>query len=448
MFDRVVVRERAADWVSRRVGDSGCGGAGAVGLSRSEFVLRQLGNGGVAAAVEGSVVRRSPGCACGGSCVGCAREEERARIQPSLVVGAVDDVFEREAERVADRVVGLTAGVGVGLGVVGEPPGLQRQAEEAAVEEPVVNPLVEQIEMLLAEEGVRAKSAGPGPSPTPEFASALVGSKGGGAPLPGPVKAEMESAFGVDFGGVRVHTDSRAVEMSRGINAYAFTYGQDIYFNQGAFEPASREGTHLLAHELTHTLQQSDGHIRRLTITRNSRTAAACGGSRTRWTFTLDNPAASSGYFVQRIRMHRTIEDCPSDVKSISATPWLQFWEAMDVKSGDTTPSYQAIIGFSDESVIASGLKQSGCVAAVGTIKFFPRSTTGDLGSLGVAPSGSGSAWGPGKVPMSSDLPSTPSEPSWWKNAPTEGPATRWASGWWNCCGDPATARNEVDSNP
>jgi hypothetical protein len=363
------------------------------------------------------------------------------------VVGAVDDVFEREAERVADRVVGLTAGVGVGLGVVGEPPGLQRQAEEAAVEEPVVNPLVEQIEMLLAEEGVRAKSAGPGPSPTPEFASALVGSKGGGAPLPGPVKAEMESAFGVDFGGVRVHTDSRAVEMSRGINAYAFTYGQDIYFNQGAFEPASREGTHLLAHELTHTLQQSDGHIRRLTITRNSRTKLTCGGFDVKWTFALDNPAPAHGYIVQKVRQYETMESCPSDVKGMSATPKLQFWEAWDVSKGDTVDWTTTRDGWTDGSTRPSEPDKSGLRAAVGTVKFFPRSTTGDLGGFGTPSSDPGSDWGPGKVPASGGLPSTASEPSWWKDPPTEGPAQRWASSWWNCCAA-GPARNEIDSSP
>jgi hypothetical protein len=411
-------------------------------------VLREVGNSGVATMLEGSVVQRSPGCACGGSCGECAGQDDRLRIQPSLVVGPVDDAFEQEADRVADRVVGLTAGEGLGPGADGDPPGLQRQAEAPVEEEPATNPLLEQIELLLAQEGVRAKSAGPGVAPTPALESGIARTKGGGEPLPAPVKSEMESAFGADFGAVRVHTDDRAAAMSRGINAHAFTHGNDIYFNAGAFAPSTRTGKHLLAHELTHTLQQGTDRVRRMAITRNSFTGLTCGGSITRWTFTLDNPAPSAGYFVQRIRMLRTMQDCPSDVKSISITPWLEFWEAMDVNSGDTRPSYHSAIGFSDQSGIAPEPGKSGCAAALGTIKFFPRGTTGDLGSLAVAPAAAGSAWGPGKVPMSGDLPSTPSEPSWWKNSPTEGPAQRWASSWWNCCGDPATARNVTDAHP
>ena len=405
-----------------------------------EFLARQLGNAGVAAL---------EGCVCGGSCGGCGREEERVRVWPSLVVGAVDDLFERQADRVAERVAGMQLCPGVRAeGWAPEPPALQRQeAGEQVEEEPGVNPILAQIEMLLAEEGVRAKATGGVESPSAQFESVLATSKGGGAALSGPVRGDMEAAFGADFGGVRVHTDRRAVGLSRELHAHAFTHGQDIYFNEGEFEPLSQEGRESAReHELTHTLQQSD-RIHRMTITRHSRTRLTCGGSQTAWIFTLDNPAASAGYFVQRVSMYRTIENCPSNVQSISATPWLRFWEAMDVNSGDTRPSYHSAIGFSDMSAIPPEPGKSGCAAAVGSIKFFPRSTTGDLGSLGVAPSGSGSAWGPGKVAMSGDLPSTPTEPSWWSDAPTEGPSQRWASSWWNCCPD-GPARNDTDSSP
>ncbi len=67
----------------------------------------------------------------------------------------------------------------------------------------------------------------------------------------------MESRFGTDFSGVKIHTGHTAVQMNQELNAQAFTSGNDIYFNEGKYAPGSESGKHLLAHELTHTLQQS-----------------------------------------------------------------------------------------------------------------------------------------------------------------------------------------------
>ena len=66
----------------------------------------------------------------------------------------------------------------------------------------------------------------------------------------------MESAFGTDFSQVRIHTNSTAIQMNKELNAQAFTHGSDIYFNSGKYDPSSSSGQHLLAHELTHTVQQ------------------------------------------------------------------------------------------------------------------------------------------------------------------------------------------------
>jgi hypothetical protein len=66
----------------------------------------------------------------------------------------------------------------------------------------------------------------------------------------------MEIRFGADFSGIRIHTDDPAIQMTRLLNATAFTQGRDIYFNDERFAPGTREGDHLLAHELTHTIQQ------------------------------------------------------------------------------------------------------------------------------------------------------------------------------------------------
>lgn len=79
---------------------------------------------------------------------------------------------------------------------------------------------------------------------------------GGSRPLDKPMRNEMEGRFGESFSNVRVHTDAAAGDAARNLGARAFTTGQDIYFGQGAYQPESPQGRGLLAHELTHTIQQ------------------------------------------------------------------------------------------------------------------------------------------------------------------------------------------------
>ncbi|MEL6141798.1 MAG: DUF4157 domain-containing protein, partial [Bacteroidota bacterium] len=88
------------------------------------------------------------------------------------------------------------------------------------------------------------------------FSDRLQASRGSGQSLPDGTREEMESAIGADFTGVRVHDDTNAASMSDDIGARAFTHGRDIYFNQGQYETESDDGRRLLAHELTHTVQQ------------------------------------------------------------------------------------------------------------------------------------------------------------------------------------------------
>lgn len=86
----------------------------------------------------------------------------------------------------------------------------------------------------------------------------LNASKGSGAPLPDSIRQEMESGFGNDFSKVKIHTGSHAVQMNQELSAKAFTHGNDIYFNKGTYNPSSKDGKRLLAHELTHTVQQGN----------------------------------------------------------------------------------------------------------------------------------------------------------------------------------------------
>ena len=90
----------------------------------------------------------------------------------------------------------------------------------------------------------------------------LRSSRSGGRPLPDPAKSTMESAFGADFSGVRVHAGSTATELNDRIQAKAFTTGNDIYFRDGLPDVSNSGGQELLAHELTHTIQQA-GRVQR-----------------------------------------------------------------------------------------------------------------------------------------------------------------------------------------
>ena len=116
---------------------------------------------------------------------------------------------------------------------------------------------------------IHSHNRGP-PSGSPSFENTLYGTKGSGSSLPGSTLQFMEGRFGVDFSGVRIHTDSTAVGLSKDIHAQAFTHGSDIYFNAGKFAPHTSDGGFLLAHELTHTIQQ--GAVSRKVMTKPAET--------------------------------------------------------------------------------------------------------------------------------------------------------------------------------
>ena len=167
-------------------------------------------------------------------------------IQAKLTVGPVADRFEQEADRVAEQVTANAQPAGAG----------QRTQRHTGGEETVQEkPLVNAIAPLAA---VQGKADGDLVA-TPGLESRLASAQGSGSPLPDQVRATMEPRFGADFSGVRLHTDGEAAQLSQGLGAKAFTHGADIYLGAGAEKPGTPAGNHLLAHELTHTLQQSGG---------------------------------------------------------------------------------------------------------------------------------------------------------------------------------------------
>lgn len=86
-------------------------------------------------------------------------------------------------------------------------------------------------------------------------------SRGSGQPLDGSVQKQMGESMGSDFSGVRVHTGSESHQLNEQLNAKAFTTGSDIFFREGAYNPQSSSGQELIAHELTHVVQQSSGAV-------------------------------------------------------------------------------------------------------------------------------------------------------------------------------------------
>ncbi len=140
---------------------------------------------------------------------------------------------------------------------------VHRQVEEEEEEETLQTKLSSTAEPLIQrqtedeeEEMLQAKGRGTTEKATEDIQRTLHSLKGSGQRLPTSVRSFFEPRFGVDFSHVRVHTDSTAVRLSRQLNAEAFTYGRDIYFGEGRYNPSTASGKRLLAHELTHVMQQ------------------------------------------------------------------------------------------------------------------------------------------------------------------------------------------------
>jgi len=179
----------------------------------------------------------------------------RLRLQAKLMVGPVGDHYEQEADRVAELVV-----AGPQPAAAPGPHALQRQEEEEVQ--------TQRLQRQEDEEEVQTKSAidnRHGFAAGPAIESRLAALKGSGAPLPTEVRAKMEPRFGADFSGVRLHTGGEAVQLNRALQARAFTHGRDIYLGEGSYSPGTSAGNRLLAHELTHVIQQrgSSGRIAR-----------------------------------------------------------------------------------------------------------------------------------------------------------------------------------------
>jgi hypothetical protein len=179
-------------------------------------------------------------------------------FQPKLTVGPTNDVYEQEADAVADKVMRMEDHEQIQTKI--SPLNIQRKC--AACEE--------------EEHAQRKEDRASQRSEAPCIVSDAINA--GGAPLEEGTKSFMENRFGYDFGNVKIHTDTIAAKSAQSINALAYTNGNSIVFNQGQYSPETESGKRLLAHELTHVVQQNGVQrtmIQRQVIDRNVTTNQA-----------------------------------------------------------------------------------------------------------------------------------------------------------------------------
>ena len=166
-------------------------------------------------------------------------------LQPKLTLGQPGDKYEQEADAVAQQVV-------------------QRLNTPLAGSPQTHHPDEELQRQLWQGQPLQRDSSIPVGPVDPQFEQRLDRARGSGSTMAPVVQTQMESAMGADFGRVKIHTDAHADQLSRSIQAKAFTTGNDVFFKQGAYAPTSRSGQELLAHELTHVVQQSGGVQRQI----------------------------------------------------------------------------------------------------------------------------------------------------------------------------------------
>lgn len=181
-------------------------------------------------------VQRASSCACGGGCPRCQSESHSPNVQTKLAISTPGDEYEQEADELAGQVMRMPD------------PMVQRQCKgcsDALAPSPSDEEDEPQIQRQANGEGG-----------TGEVASDFTSRLGAGAPLDTASRAYFEPRFGHDFGNVRIHDGPQADRAAASVQARAFTVGRDVVFAAGEHDPGSEGGKRLLAHELTHVVQQ------------------------------------------------------------------------------------------------------------------------------------------------------------------------------------------------
>lgn len=185
-----------------------------------------------------------------------------APIQTKLTVGEADDAYEQEADRVAHDVMTMPNTVQREAAPEDELE-LKRIQREAAPEDELELKRVQREEILDEEATLQTKATST-PEVTSDTEAQIESMLGSGQALPDTAREFFEPRFGQDFSGVTIHTGPDADALNRSLDARAFATGGDIFFRSGEYNPDSSGGRELLAHELTHVVQQgASGPIER-----------------------------------------------------------------------------------------------------------------------------------------------------------------------------------------
>lgn len=196
-------------------------------------------------------------------------------VQAKYSVGRPGDQYETEADQVAEKIVHENSGENTSFfspknSIQEKPvadgirPFIQKQLEEE--EEPVQLQPVEEEEPIqmqpeAEEEDLMPKAEIQVSDPTKDTENRISNSKGSGNSMSPNIQAQMESGFGTDFSQVKIHNGASAADLNNQLGAQAFTTGNDIFFNSGKYNPETTAGKKLLAHELTHTIQQGSSAV-------------------------------------------------------------------------------------------------------------------------------------------------------------------------------------------
>lgn len=142
-------------------------------------------------------------------------------------------------------------------------PGSERPHLQRAVDEALRRDQLQRMQddALVADQAVQRQMAELEAEAARPVFERIQARRGSGNPLPAAVQRHLEQGLNHDLSAVRIHDDAEADKLAKGVNATAFTTGADIYFQSGKFNPNTRSGLELLAHEVTHTVQQSQGKV-------------------------------------------------------------------------------------------------------------------------------------------------------------------------------------------
>jgi hypothetical protein len=203
---------------------------------------------------------------------------------------------------------------------------LQR-AEGPEEEEPLQGKIsgVQRAEGPEDEEALQARGAGAPPEVDGDLENRINSARGAGHPLADATRATLEPRFGQDFSGVRVHTDGEAGRLSRELSAEAFTTGRDIFFGDGKYQPETSDGKELIAHELTHVVQQGGSPA----VRRQVLEAASLGVA----VFTEGRSLATSGALSHSATTVNYIhENTPPDIR------WQEYVDIIEIKAAHKWP--------------------------------------------------------------------------------------------------------------